>query len=240
MICVTQIVINGEVLKLKTDSPIEDDLKLKISNFLEKLFIELNHNIEGSESYKFNASETIEVEDYFKEFLKINSQISKGYSGDFDPFLPKNTDAAFQIDGKKITKQVNFALDTSYLRTAFILDYLGKFLKDNGVKNFFIQFQNMLFALGDKEWVVSHDLLDGTYGINNEALIIVEYSVPTKKSSDVKSSRLIIRSDNLLTCKVESLKFPELRTIKEFRQYAEENNLSFIIFDEAGFYYQFP
>lgn len=231
--------INDEPLKIKSDSQIEEtDL---IATLLQTLEFELNHNIEDSIAYSFNAQaigEKLFIPSYFKDFLEVNIKMRNGYSNQFNPFSPSVFD--IEIGDDYVIKKSEVVLDTSFIRTAFIVDFIGEEIKSSGIKNFLISFQNLLYSSGDKEWVFSHELLKGAYGISSEAILITEYIPDETKTSDIKPIRLIIKSSDLVTCRIEEIRFPEISTEKEFLQYAEENQLSFIVFDENWEAFTFP
>ena len=203
--------IKGDPLKIKSDNQLDERGSLSI--LVKSLAFDLNHNIEGSIAYRFNeasVNEKIIIPIYFKKFLEVNLKMREGYKKEFDPILPKELDLDYEIGKDFVVKRNPFVLDTSYLRSSFLVDYIGQELKASGVINFLVTFQNLVYASGERDWIFSHELLQGAFGIKEEAILITEYAPQLTSNSNMRPQRLIIKSTDLLTCRIEELRFPEL------------------------------
>jgi hypothetical protein len=241
MLSQTVFNINGESLRIKSDDKLE--AHEYISSIIESLPFDLNHNLEGSIAYEFNElalNTRLNIPSYFKSFLELNIKMRNGYKEQFDPFIKQDDEIKLVISEDSVEKKEQLVIDTSYLRSSFMIDFLSQEIRSSGVRNFLIIFQNLLYSYGEKEWVFSHDLLSGAYGIKDEAILISEYIPQVNSDSDITPSRLIIKGKDLSTCRVEELIFPELTKEKDLLQYAEENQVNFIIFNDEWKTFTFP
>lgn len=245
MIYLTKFLLHNTTLKLRTSDAIHN--KESLQDFLIELQFNLNHNLEESYSYKFNTTGIdIEVKfpKYFIDFIAINKNLSKGYEHLFIPFLPFEVSESIEdfliIKDQSIIKKKDIVIDTSFLRRPFLIDYFNKYLnKEQGFNNYLIEIDNYFIANGEKEWVIAHASLPGTYGIKDECLLIEDYEVLQRNSLEISSNKIILSSESACINKMEYSILPELHTKEEFELYSESNNISFIILDKENKYYQF-
>lgn len=241
----SKFLLGNTTVKLRTNDRIDN--KQLIQSKLEELNLNLNHNIEDSFAYKFNnegIGKEISLPQFFIDFVITNINLSKGYDYLFSPFLPLELNETVEnyltVTDKTIYKKKDVVLDTSFLRRPFLIDTFNQYLNNElKLENYLIEIDNYFVANGNKEWVIAHESIPGTYGIKDECLLVEEYEIEIKSQSDIESKSIILSSDTACVNKIEYSILPDLYTMKEFELYSESNNLKFIILDKNKSFYQF-
>jgi hypothetical protein len=243
MIYIYKFNINGYSFKIKSSDLIDSEGKSAITNFINNVHKNINHNIEGSYAYAFNSlpkgSSATTLSEDFMEFLKYNIRFTKSYPNKFKPFLPIKTNedifGSINIDGNLLEKIEDVALDTSHIRKPFLIDQISNFLKNTLLlNNFLIESENYFISVGLREWIVSYPEIPGTFGISDVSIYYDEYVVEDYPESKLNNTILTITSDNSCVNKIEFMNLPSVNKFADLRQYCDENNLKVTVMNKKG------
>lgn len=236
MLYLYKLQLNNKEVKIRSQDKIDQSELEKIQNKLIIIQKESNHNISDSSSFRFNELSVNSGEDFneiFVEFLEINLKLSQSYFPRFSSLKPIFTSDPVEIDGNFIYKKSDLVLDTSYLRTNFAIEHIKNYLIQKlELNSFCIEYESLFTAYGNKEWIISHPLIKNAFGINDESIYLTPYQFSNKLSKNFIPDAIIFISDDCYINKIESLIFPELLTIEDYKNYCEENSIKIVFINE--------
>jgi len=178
----------SKILELRTLEPINLTLEDNINFLLNTFLHELNHNVSNSFAQKFNESQInipINLESLFLDFLEFNIDYYLHF--DFQPFdvdLKNNEKEkireyfASDSQNEVLIKFKEVKLNTSFLRSSYIIEILKKFLEENKIHNFMIMLPDTISAVGIYTWEYqfneSEYFSDKTFQIKDANALLVE------------------------------------------------------------------
>lgn len=130
-----------------------------INKFVLFTLRETNHKKATSLIAKFNLVEKdilLEVPREFIDFLDICITLIQDYP-QLHMYITGNhynLNDLYQFKNGYIKKNVNFMLDTSFIRMPFIIESIAYILKQNRISTFFIKDSTYRFGSGKQNWLV--------------------------------------------------------------------------------------
>lgn len=178
----------SKLLGLKSLEELDPEVEQNIQFILDKYSKELNHNIQGSSAKKINdAYQNIPISfsKEFIDFLDYNMDFALNLKEYFTPFhydqsSNVNLKDLYIKDSQKngVVKVKSFKLDSSFLRSSYIVELLKNYLKESSINNYSIVLPNVKIASGDLKWesrFEESELFKGkVFQLKNSSALLIE------------------------------------------------------------------
>lgn len=201
---------SGNPIYLTSEKKLSKDIADVIYGLIENLSFDLNHSVYNSSAFIFNETKPGSIASVSKEFINfllLNLDLASKYYG-FYPFVSEKNKFTgvddigkyIQVDLKnnKFVKSESIMFDTTFLRTALILDSIVEFLKNKKVLNILISHAQMHRALGSKSWDIEHEVDDEKLNLQ---LANQTSSLQFKSSDNMQQNKNFISIDKPLNHK---------------------------------------
>ncbi len=216
------------VLKLKTNKEVKQKHLKNIHFILDEFLSELNHNVKNSSAEKFNSAQTnipIYLKKEFIDFLEYNIDFYQYFSNIFNPTNIQsgiNIRKYYKGDIKhgNIIKLKNFKLDTSFLRSVYILELLKNYLSEEKIKDYEINLPNIIVSKGDQSWESrfkdSDSFFNQKFNLRNKNALLI------KRSPDHKKRNKFGAADNKINGKEYIIIGKDLGILKSLEDYVSK------------------
>lgn len=229
----------SKTLNLKSLEDINVEVEKSIQFILDKFTVELNHNVKNTSARKLNEAELnipINLSKEYVDFLDYNLDFATNFDG-FTPFTIddsssfKTLNQLYIKDSTKsrVVKLKKFKLDTSFLRSSYIIELLKKFLKESSIVNYSIVVPNIIIASGSYKWesmfIESDEFKNRAFQLKNSSALLIQ---------DVNSKDIILAGKDLSLIKALEKTVKNMQHDREFKNVSKKFGVDIILVRDSN------